>query len=254
MRCSRVGHIFRSSKHWHGSAHPVAPGIIERNRLRVANVWMDPAQLAIVDTFLSAQNVDLGDLEPQRDIRRRLQCKSFSWYLDHVYPELFAPNRSNTRWRGRIHPPGERERCLSFVHREPMDNMPARLHKCSGARTERFVLTAAQDIRVMEEAWSLCLDANGASDAQRPALLYTCHGLKGTQLWDVKPTDSGAVQLSSSGQCLGRVGGDVMMVSCNADETQLWVMAGDEAHRGASNSSSVPTVAADVVPAASEQS
>lgn len=37
--------------------------------------------------FLAKKNVQTGDLTEREDIKRRLKCKSFRWYLENVYPE-----------------------------------------------------------------------------------------------------------------------------------------------------------------------
>ena len=42
-------------------------------------------------SFLGARNVDIGDLTSRRDLRQKLGCKSFRWYLENIYPESQMP-------------------------------------------------------------------------------------------------------------------------------------------------------------------
>ncbi|VDL99062.1 unnamed protein product [Schistocephalus solidus] len=37
---------------------------------------------------------DMGDVSDRKAILKKLKCKSFKWYLDNIYPEMFIPSES----------------------------------------------------------------------------------------------------------------------------------------------------------------
>ncbi|XP_048201713.1 polypeptide N-acetylgalactosaminyltransferase 5 [Perognathus longimembris pacificus] len=89
--CSRVGHIFRNDNPY--SFPKDRMKTVERNLVRVAEVWMDEYK----DLFyghgdhLIDQGLDVGNLTQQRELRKKLKCQSFKWYLENVFPDLKAP-------------------------------------------------------------------------------------------------------------------------------------------------------------------
>ncbi|NWI57696.1 GALT5 acetylgalactosaminyltransferase, partial [Calyptomena viridis] len=86
-----VGHIFRNDNPYSFPKDRVST--VERNLARVAEVWLDEyKELFYGHAYhLVLKNVDVGDLTQQIQLRKKLQCKSFRWYLENVYPDLEAP-------------------------------------------------------------------------------------------------------------------------------------------------------------------
>uniref|UniRef100_A0A8C3N5N6 Uncharacterized protein n=1 Tax=Geospiza parvula TaxID=87175 RepID=A0A8C3N5N6_GEOPR len=88
--CSRVGHIFRNDNPYSFPKDRVRT--VERNLARVAEVWLDEyKELFYGHAYHLLHSVDVGDLSQQIQLRQRLRCKTFRWYLQNVYPDLEAP-------------------------------------------------------------------------------------------------------------------------------------------------------------------
>nr|XP_060489441.1 inactive polypeptide N-acetylgalactosaminyltransferase-like protein 5 isoform X2 [Panthera onca] len=90
LPCSRVGHISKQR-------FPNQPEFAEAmtyNSLRLAHVWLDEYKEQFFLRRPGLKSVAYGNISERVELRKRLGCKSFQWYLDNVFPELEASEGS----------------------------------------------------------------------------------------------------------------------------------------------------------------
>uniref|UniRef100_A0A182NCS3 Polypeptide N-acetylgalactosaminyltransferase n=1 Tax=Anopheles dirus TaxID=7168 RepID=A0A182NCS3_9DIPT len=136
--CSRVGHVFRRK---HPFSFPPDGSHLTylRNTKRVALVWMDEFKNFFYDARPEAVAVDAGSVADQLDLRRALNCRKFSWYLQNVFLDLRLPNENNVAFGQLRHG----ERCLAM---KPKRNLaPARARKRSNENDVTLVECGLRD-------------------------------------------------------------------------------------------------------------
>ncbi|XP_035248578.1 polypeptide N-acetylgalactosaminyltransferase 3-like [Anguilla anguilla] len=219
--CSIVGHVFRSK-----SPHTFPKGtqVIVRNQVRLAEVWMDDyKEVFYRRNHLAAQMAkerSFGNISKRVELRERLQCKSFSWYLKTVYPEVFMPDLKPVR-SGSVKSIGKNQ-CLDAGENNE-GAKPLILYPCHGlGGNQYFEYSTRHEVRhnIQKE---LCLHA-----AEGALKLEECQ-YKGhstfpgpEQKWEIKKNKL----LWNHGwkQCLSARGEHPTLEDCNpSDSFQLWV-------------------------------
>ncbi|KAK3859326.1 hypothetical protein Pcinc_034543 [Petrolisthes cinctipes] len=102
--CARVGHVYRGFMPYNfGKLAEKKKGpLITINYKRVIETWFDDKYKEYFYTREPlARFLDMGDITQQLELKKRLECKSFQWFMDNVaydmvrkYPELPA----NLHW------------------------------------------------------------------------------------------------------------------------------------------------------------
>lgn len=71
------------------------------NTARVVEVWMDDYKELFYMHRGDLKTIDIGDISPRQQLRKKLKCNNFKWYLDNVLPEKFIMTE-HSRAYGRV--------------------------------------------------------------------------------------------------------------------------------------------------------
>uniref|UniRef100_A0A8C5CUH1 Polypeptide N-acetylgalactosaminyltransferase n=1 Tax=Gadus morhua TaxID=8049 RepID=A0A8C5CUH1_GADMO len=220
LPCSVVGHVFRNkSPH----SFPKGTQVIARNQVRLAEVWMDEykeifyrrnqqaGQLAIQGAF--------GDVSRRVQLRQRLQCKTFTWFLNTVYPEVFMPDLYPPQF-GSVRSEGK-EACLDAGENNEGGKQLI-MYPCHGlGGNQYFEYSSHQEIRhnIQKE---LCLHGKDGLVKLEDCQYKGKHTLVGAeQEWELK--DNHLFYLRGADMCLSAGSGQPALAGCDAsDRSQLW--------------------------------
>ncbi|CAL1538257.1 unnamed protein product [Lymnaea stagnalis] len=149
--CSHIGHIFRRT-------NPIkwTQNIGNKNSIRVAEVWMDDYKNYFYERILYNLG-DYGNVTDRRELRRRLGCKSFEWYLQNVYPNIVIP--SKVKYAGEVRNFAA-PRCVDSMG-GPSASQPApKMYPCHNQGYNQFWYLTEEG-KLSQDEWLICL-VNGA--------------------------------------------------------------------------------------------
>lgn len=177
--CSRVGHVFRDH---HPYKFPDGFKTIKRNTNRVAEVWLDDYKEIFYEVEPANRNVEYGDVSDRIALRKRLNCKSFKWYLENVFPDMFIPLAENVIGAGLMRNP-ESQLCVQGAQ-----SGNPRLSRCSEGQeangNNRYYFVKGQnEIRYETSQGAKCIDSSQSAPLSKVEV-WGCHGLKGNQEWE----------------------------------------------------------------------
>lgn len=122
LPCSRLGHIFRKRRPY--GPEPGQKDSLLVNSHRTARVWLGDYIYKFYEANPDAKYLVSGDVSQRIELKYKLGCQNFSWFIENVYPKLgtelktdaiqngskFTPKsmdlfqkrigRSSSRWRG----------------------------------------------------------------------------------------------------------------------------------------------------------
>ncbi|KAM9541238.1 polypeptide N-acetylgalactosaminyltransferase 9-like isoform 3-T3 [Salvelinus alpinus] len=199
LPCARVAHIERTKKPYNNDIDYYA----KRNALRAAEVWMDDYKSHVYMAWnipINNPGVDFGDVSERIALRKKLQCRSFQWYLQNVYPEMRVYNDTITY--GEMRNSKASGYCLD--QGPDHDNSPI-LYPCHGMTSQlaRYTSAGLLQLGPLGSTTFLpntkCLVDEGRG---RTPSLNKCEGMSRSsqRLWDF--TQNGPIISRDTGRCL----------------------------------------------------
>ncbi|CAF0969897.1 unnamed protein product [Adineta steineri] len=190
--CSRVGHIFRPGHPYNMTGAKGKGDVHGRNSMRLAEVWMDDYKRLYYMHRRELIGKDYGDVEERRAIRTRLNCHSFKWYLENVFPEKFILDE-NVLAYGETRNPNS-QLCLDTIGKDEKGTIPLAVYSCQSGASANQYLTLTKDNQLRRE------DGCSITSDSTSIVLTNCDYSDHKQTWT--HTNNGTLVHHPSNLCL----------------------------------------------------
>ena len=107
VSCSHVAHLDRDSAN---RPYKDPDGRSTNNMMRATEVWADEYR-STFNLFYSGLEPSSIDLNERFDIKKSLNCKSFSWYVENVIPEKYIPDKQS-KYYGQLYSGENKDICV----------------------------------------------------------------------------------------------------------------------------------------------
>jgi polypeptide N-acetylgalactosaminyltransferase len=209
--CSRVYIVFYKK-----SQNGATPGHhYSRNKLRTASLWMDDHGAFVKTGIGKGPPNAAGPLTARQQLRNRLQCKSFQWFLDNVYPENeIVKLPGDIVILGPIQSSAKEKWCIDTLQRLEFGKTVG-VYNCNNGWSQKFVLLGNGHIMPLSKM-EICLDYS-----LKWARCGTIAGQKQREKKMGWRADflSGTIQTISGSKCLTLNGKDMLLAPCCQDES-----------------------------------
>ncbi|KAK5883821.1 hypothetical protein CesoFtcFv8_020105 [Champsocephalus esox] len=153
--CSRVAHLDR---HHLPYSFP-DDELIQRNKIRVADTWMDAYRKIFYrrDTLAHfIRQSESPNITERLRLKRSLGCRNFHWYLTTVYPQLYIP-QDRPALSGELYNVGTGS-CADYPRGQGPKGGAMNIAPCSGTGSQHCELNSELEVR-WGPMGALCLDA-----------------------------------------------------------------------------------------------